>query len=108
LLVQVNQDFRVALCGKSVAFRQQEVPNFGVVVNFPVEDHTNRAVFVGNGLVARGKVDDQPPHPDGAWAFGVETFIIWPAMAHLIAHRADLSKSGGLVSQQIPHDLAPI
>jgi hypothetical protein len=36
LLVQMNQNFCVALRGKPMAFRQQEVPNFGVIVTFPL------------------------------------------------------------------------
>jgi hypothetical protein len=63
---------------------------FPVVVDFSVEDHPNRPVFVTHGLVAGTQIDDaEPAHADGATAFDMEPLVIGAAMADLVAHGLD-------------------
>src|SRR5437764_3372767 len=78
-----------------------------VVVNYAVEYHPNGLVFVTNRLVARAEVDDtEPPHADPAPAVQVIAFVIWPAMANLIAHPADVSQLGLPIAQKLSSDAA--
>ena len=59
LLVEVHEHLGVALRGKPMTLGLQLRPLFPVVVDLAVLDDPDRAVFVADGLVAAGEVDDR-------------------------------------------------
>src|SRR5207245_11146849 len=64
LLVQVNQDFRIALCAENVALGNQAGPQLLKVVNLSVPNNPNCFLCVGDGL--RATRDNNAPelsHP---------------------------------------------
>ncbi len=66
VFVEVDQDFRVALGAEAMAAGFQSLPQGAEIIDLAVEDHPQRAVFVGKRLPAAGQVDDrQPPMAQG-------------------------------------------
>ncbi|SRR6266446_1445719 len=67
----MDNDFGVAARAEFMALRLQFVPQRLKIVNLAVEDDPNALVFVADGLVTTGHVNDRkPPHaqPDAAAA----------------------------------------
>src|SRR6185436_20827580 len=58
LLVSVHDDFGIRVGAESVTERGELRAYLGKVVDLAVEDDLHGAVFVGEGLIARRKVDD--------------------------------------------------
>jgi len=58
LFEEVDDRFRVAVGAVLMAFGDQGLAQGAVVVDFAVEDDPERAIFVGDGLVAGFEVDD--------------------------------------------------
>jgi len=54
----MNDRFGVGLRRELVTALQQFGTQFGVVVNFAVEQHPDRAVLIGHRLVPTGQVDN--------------------------------------------------
>jgi hypothetical protein len=61
IFVQMQQDFAVGPRTESVAARFETGTNPFEVVELAVYDDMNRAVFVAQGLVTSGEVDDAEP-----------------------------------------------
>ncbi len=58
ILVQVQDDFRVAVGGEAMPAPLQFRAQFDVVEHLAVEDDPQAAVFIADRLVAAGEVDD--------------------------------------------------
>ena len=61
LLVEVDDDLRVAVRPEPVPPRLQPCPQLPVIVDLPVEDDLDRPVLVADRLVPTGQVDDRRP-----------------------------------------------
>src|SRR5690554_6599236 len=65
----------------------QTAPQFGVVVNFAVKYNPNRALLVGDGLVARFQINDaQTTVCKADFPLDVITGVIRAAMADDVCH----------------------
>ena len=54
----MNECFGVALCGQAMTALLQIGAQLEVIVNLAVEDDMDGAVFVGDGLMTAGEIDD--------------------------------------------------
>ena len=107
LLVQVNQSFGVAGGAELVPARHQIGAQFLVAVDLAVEDDPHRAILIGDGLVAGGKIDDtQPAHAEAAPAIHMHAFIVRTAMANLVAHGLYQRRLGRLIETHKTGDSA--
>ena len=87
LLVQVNQDFRIALCAENVALGNQAGPQLLKVVNLSVANNPNCFIFVGDGLMPTREINDaQSSHSQGHAATKVHTLVVRAAMFDRFAH----------------------
>jgi hypothetical protein len=90
LFIEMHQRLRVALRFETVAPALQLVAQFPVVIDFAVEGHPDRPIFVGQGLAAARHVDDaQPDMAESRLRVAVDSFSIRAAMAHDIQHALD-------------------
>ncbi len=100
LLIEMDQDFGIALGPEPVSPAFEPAAQLLVVVDLAVEDDLDRAVFVADRLVAPFQVDDrQPPmrQPD-PW-LGPEPLGVRAAMGDRIAHglqQAGIDRSGAV------------
>ena len=86
-LVEVQDHLGVAFCLENVAAGQQALAQLFVVVDLAVEDYPQRAVFVSDGLVARGKVyDGQAAHGQPDVMVGVVAFVVRAAVDDEVVH----------------------
>jgi hypothetical protein len=82
--------FGIAIGGESMPFGNERIAKGLVIVDLTVEDHPNAAIFVRDRLMPSAQIDDaEPAHADAATAIDINAFIVWPAVANLIAHRPD-------------------
>src|SRR5262245_10093456 len=73
-----------------MAAREEAGRQLAVVVDLPVEDHPDRAVFVGDWLVPRLEVDDaEAPHPKPHAGLRVDTPLVRAAMDQRLSHGAE-------------------
>src|SRR5262249_53419749 len=85
VLVEMDQRLSIALRVEVMAATYQARTQLLVVVDLPVEDDPDRAVFVPNGLMPRREVDDaQPSHSDGGAIVCVHSNVIRSAMDHCV------------------------
>src|SRR5258708_1563018 len=78
LFVKMNDGFGIAIGAIAVAALLQFLAQFGVIVDFAVEDNPNCAVFVAERLVPAGDINDaQTAHADCGWPVGINAFIVW-------------------------------
>src|SRR5262249_36953708 len=90
-----------AVGGKAVPPRQQVAPKLLIVVNFPVEDDPDRAIFIAHRLMAGREVNDaEPSHPDPGAPIHINAVIVRPAMADPVTHRSDALFVSGLLTQR--------
>ena len=59
LFVKVNDRLGVTVGGKLVTLGAKPVPQVLITKDFAIEDHPHAPVFVGDGLMARGEVDER-------------------------------------------------
>src|SRR5580704_14589652 len=60
---------------------------FEIVIDFSVEDRPHRVVFIVDGLLATGNIDDaQPAHAQTNRAPNIQTFIVRSAVHNRLAH----------------------
>ena len=65
----------------------QPPPQRGVVVDLAVEDRPDRAVLVGERLMAAGQVDDrQPPEPQCGMVVAIVARVVRPAVDEPVHH----------------------
>src|SRR5216684_4542483 len=63
LFVKMNNDFGIGVSIKTMAAGFEFRPQFRKIVNFAIEDDPRGTVFVEDGLMTAGKVNDaEPPH----------------------------------------------
>src|SRR5262249_37826942 len=90
LFVEVNNRFCIRIGPVSVAALLESLTQLRMVINFAIEDDPNGPIFVAEGLVSAGDVNNaEPAHPDGGWAVGIYAFIVWAAVRHGGAHAAN-------------------
>src|SRR6185369_4990067 len=86
----MNDGFGVGARAITMPFRFQRGTQRFVIVDFTVEGDPDSAVFVGHGIVARGrKIDDGEAsiaEPDAAIFGNVDSGVVGSTMAHRIAH----------------------
>ena len=88
LLVEVDQHLRVAAGDEPVAAGEQLLAQLAVVVDLPVLDHVDRAVLVGDRLVAARHVDDrQPPRGQAHRARDHRALVVGAAVDQRRVHR---------------------
>ena len=89
VLVEVHDGFRVAGRAEDVPATLEVAPQRAVVVDFAVEDHPHRAVFVRHRLMPAVEINDaQTAHAQPHAAVHVEAFVVRPAVRHRAAHGA--------------------
>src|SRR5579863_969182 len=87
LFVEVDDGFGVAMGAVDVAAGLKLRSQFGVVVDFAVEDDPGGSVFVAKWLMAGGEVDDaEAAHAEADRAGGVNAVVIGTAVRHGVAH----------------------
>src|SRR5437867_4730518 len=87
LFVQMDDGFCVAVGTIAMPALFQSCAQFGVIVDFAVEDDPNCAGLVAEGLVAAGDVNDaEAAHSDGGWSIGIYAFVVRATMGHGGAH----------------------
>src|SRR4051794_30771472 len=90
VLVQMHDDLRVGVSREPMAARLQLVAQLHVVVDLSVEDDDDRAVFVGDRLIARLQIDDREPLDAKADALLYERALgVRSAMPDDVAHSRD-------------------
>ena len=88
--VEVDNGLGVAVGAVAMALGCQAFSQSRMVVDFSVENDPDRAVFVADGLVAGGEIDDaQAAHAQAHGAVGEHAFVVGPAVQHGAAHLAD-------------------
>ena len=90
----VYEDFGIGLRGETMAAEDEAFTKLAIVVKFAVENNGDVVIFVPNGLMAAGKVDDaEAAHAQretGSPGLGQqETFFIRTAMKHGRGHGAN-------------------
>ena len=87
--VEVDNGFSVAVGAVDMAARLKLRPQFGVVVDFAVEDDPQGAVFVAERLMAGGEVDNaETAHAESNRTCGVDAVVVRTAVGHDVAHAA--------------------
>src|SRR5450759_4098905 len=88
----MNDDFGVGVGVEAMAAAFELGAEFGKVVNLAVENDPCVAVFVENGLMASGEVDDgEAAHAEASAVGDVESLIVGAAVHDLLAHVVDES-----------------
>src|ERR1035437_10510025 len=83
----MNDALRIAVRGIAMALRFHFATQLIVVVDFTVVDHGDRAVFIADGLVPCGEIDDaEPAHGQPNVPFDEEAIVIRPAVSNLPVH----------------------
>src|SRR5262245_60282120 len=102
IFVKMDDDFGVGIRAELMAAREQPPAQFGKIVNLAVEDYPDRAVFVGDWLMARGQVNDRkPPHSQRDVVLEIKAFVVRAAMPNGRRHRARGSLIGRFSSIDI-------
>src|SRR5579862_9845554 len=66
---------------------REVVSQFAVVVDLTIEDGPDGSIFVRDGLMAGGQIDDaEPAHANPTAAIGVNPFVVRAAVHDRIAH----------------------
>ena len=85
----MNDAFGVCPGIKAVAAFFQFRTKLRKVVDFAVIDNPGAAIFIENGLVTTGEIDDaEPPHAKASAVGDIDAFVVRPSMDDLIAHMA--------------------
>src|SRR5271157_314049 len=85
----MNNDFGVGVGIEAMAAAFELGAEFGKVVNFAVENDPCVAVFVEDGLMSSGEVDDaEAAHAETSAVGDVETLVVGAAVHDLVAHMA--------------------
>src|SRR5262249_32201466 len=87
LFVEMHDDFGIGVGVKLVAAGDQFFAQFREIVDFAVEHDPDRLVFVVDGLVSAGEVNDaEPAHAEPGSAAGVDALVVRPAVDDGAAH----------------------
>src|ERR1700720_2113933 len=83
----MDDDFGVGLGFEDVALGEKKFTEFLIVVDFPVENDPDGAVFVRDGLVAGVEVNDgQAAEAEADWTGKIKTFVVRATMLDGIGH----------------------
>ena len=86
----MNDGFGVGMRGEAMAARFEVLAQLGIVVNFAVQHHPQRSIFIRERLMAAGQVDDaQAAKSEAEPGVGENTFIIGTAMNDRLGHAMD-------------------
>ena len=108
LFKQVDDGFGVTVGGVAVAARDQLLAQGKMVVDLSVKDDVERAVFIGDWLMAAGHIDDaEAAHADASRAIGIETFVVRSAVGDDTAHFAEGGGVGALVAAELKNSSDP-
>src|SRR5882757_381765 len=108
LLIEVNDGFRVAVSTVGMSTGNEWFAQAGVVIDLAVEDNGDRAIFVGDGLVAASDVyDAEAAHPDGEGAVGMESIIVGPAVGDDLAHGSQSGRFGARITGEFENSGDP-
>ena len=89
VFVKMKDAFGIGFRREAMAAAFEVGTKLGKIVDFAVEDDPGAAVFVKDGLVAGGEIDDGKPAHAEARAIGyVDAFIVRAAMPDCVAHVA--------------------
>src|SRR5712692_4093140 len=89
-LVGVNDGLGVTIGAEVMAAFLKFLLKLTIVVDFPVQDDENAPIFVKNGLVAAGQVNDrEAAHPKCSSVTHPGSLIVRPTVANDLAHTID-------------------
>ena len=98
LFVEMYEDFRIAFRRELVPSSDQPLSQLDIIKEFTVHDHTERFIFVVNGLVAAGEIDDRKaPHSHGQRTVDKKTVGIRSAMRLDVHHGLEILKPRELI-----------
>jgi hypothetical protein len=87
LLIEMHQHLSVGVAMKRVTLFLQLIPELLKVVNLSIADHPDGGVFVRNGLMAAGHIDNaEPTHPECDPRAYVGPLIIGTAVLDHLTH----------------------
>src|ERR671925_1076317 len=87
-----------------VAARFELRAKFREVVNLTIEDHPEIPLFVVNGLMPRGQINDaKPSHAKSGAAVHVDPFIVWSTVHEGLAHLMDIRRFGAVTRLNAGH-----
>jgi hypothetical protein len=93
----MNDDLGIALRVEIMAALFQVPAQFGEVVDLSVENDPDVFLFVVDGLMPAGKVDDaQSPHPQADGTLGIDAFIVRAAVHDRLTHAVNVGGVNGL------------
>src|SRR5208337_3007584 len=85
--VEMNDDFGIGVGVEAVAAVFELRAKFGKVVDLAVVNDPGAAVFVENGLMASGKVDDgEAAHAETSTIGDVDSLVVGASVHNLLAH----------------------
>src|SRR5690242_17801137 len=83
----MDNGFGIRFCGKAMASLQQALAQFGIIVDFAVEQYPNAAIFIRNRLMAAGNIDDaQPAVSEANVRSQMNTGVVRTAVLQRIIH----------------------
>jgi hypothetical protein len=93
----MNDDFCIAMGVEVVATSFEFGSQLGKVINLAIEDRPYRLVFVVNGLLTAGYVDDaEPAHAQADRSTNVKTLVVRSAVNDGLAHGMDIGRLDGI------------
>src|SRR5213594_659950 len=85
--VCMDYDFRIGVCIKRVSLRLQFTAQLKEIVNLAIENHPYASIFVMNGLLTTGNVNNaEPTHAQPYCPIDVDPLIIGPAVDNRSTH----------------------
>jgi hypothetical protein len=93
----MNDDFGVAMRVELVTTVHELLAQFSEIIDFAVKNDPNAAIFVVNGLMPAGEINDaQPSHPQAPRAKRVDTFVVRTTVNDGGAHTPHAGRVYGL------------
>src|SRR5262249_1140205 len=90
LLIQMHNNFGIAVGVEAVATGLEFAAQLGEIVDLAVENDPDRLVFVVDGLLATGEVDDaEAAHAEAYGATNVDALVSGVAVNDRLAHALD-------------------
>jgi hypothetical protein len=89
----MHQDFSIAIGLKAMAFLDQLLAEFAIVVDLSIHHCPDSASLVSNRLMAAGRINHaQSSHSKGHPYIVMGTFLVWPSMDKPIEHPVNESR----------------
>ena len=97
VLVEMNQDFGIALRAEGVTSGLEPAPQRGEVVDLAIEDGPDGAVLIGERLMPSRQIDDrQPAKPERGMIVAIDAGIVRPAVSDPVHHRLQVFGGEGI------------